>query len=521
MYPFIRILTGWFLLIATVSLPASGQCAFPGLRGQKNSGDSLSQFILTPPAAASPRINGPRVVGLRPGSPLLYTIPATGHRPMRFSVHNLPRGLRLDKKTGQISGTLHVRGKYTMTFRAANRSGKAERQFCLVVGDTIALTPPMGWNSWNAFGKTVDQQKVAAAAEALVNSGLSEHGWSYMIIDGGWSVNRLSDDPLLNGEPYDRDGKINPNGKFPDMKKLAADIHAKGLKFGIHTSPGPETCAVGWTACYGHERENLERFVDWGVDYIKYDWCSYTKIARDNSMEELQKPFLLMRGLLDESPRDIVFSINPGPQGRRSDPWKWGKDVGANMWRTTGDINDKWQSVSRIGFSQQYAGYAGPGHWNDPDMLVLGTVGWDLGLRPTKLTPDEQYTHVSLWCLLAAPLMIGCDLTRIDPFTFSLLSNDEVLDIDQDPLGKPASVVREEGDRLIYSRPLEDGSIAVGLFNKGTEKAVVTARWTDLGLSGRQSVRDLWRQKDLGVFQNEFVAEVAPHGVILVKITPH
>lgn len=191
------------------------------------------------------------------------------------------------------------------------------------------------------------------------------------------------------------------------------------------------------------------------------------------------------------------------------------------MWRTTGDINDKWQSVSRIGFSQQYAGYAGPGHWNDPDMLVLGTVGWDLGLRPTKLTPDEQYTHVSLWCLLAAPLMIGCDLTRIDPFTFSLLSNDEVLDIDQDPLGKPASVVREEGDRLIYSRPLEDGSIAVGLFNKGTEKAVVTARWTDLGLSGRQSVRDLWRQKDLGVFQNEFVAEVAPHGVILVKITPH
>ncbi len=490
------------------------------IQKQQSLSDSLKRFILTPPASETPRINGPKVFGVRPGSPFLYTIPATGRRPMTFSADQLPSGLKLDKKNGRITGVLNTKGEYQITLHAKNSLGKAERKFRIVVGDNIALTPPMGWNSWNAFGKTVDQKKVQAAADALVKTGLTEHGWSYVIIDGGWSVNRLATDPLQSGQPYDSLGRINPNRKFPDMKGLGKYIHSKGLKFGIHTSPGPETCASGWTACYGHERQNAERFADWGVDYIKYDWCSYTSIAKDNSMAELQKPFLLMRGILDGIHRDIVFSINPGPQGRKSDPWKWGKDVGANMWRTTGDINDKWSSVSRIGFSQHYSEYAGPGHWNDPDMLVIGTVGWDKGLRPTVLTPDEQYTHVSLWCLLSAPLMVGCDLTKLDDFTISLLTNDEVLDIDQDILGKQATLVSETGDLVVYSKPLEDGAVAVGLFNKGTANAVVTANWADLKISGKQTVRDLWRQKDLGVFDNKYVTEVAPHGVVLVKIKP-
>jgi alpha-galactosidase len=225
-----------------------------------------------------------------------------------------------------------------------------------------------------------------------------------------------------------------------------------------------------------------------------------------------------MRASLDKVPRDILFSFCQYGNGN---VWEWGAETGGNSWRTTDDIKDNWASLSSIGFSQAgHEKYAGPGHFNDPDMMIVGIVGWGPRLHPTGLTPNEQYTHVSLWCLLAAPLLIGCDMTEFDDFTLSLLSNDEVLAVDQDPLGHQAGRVSQDGVLEVWARDLEDGSRAAGLFNRGDAEATVTAKWADLGVTGRQTVRDLWRQADIGQFEGEFHASVPRHGVVLVKVTP-
>ena len=489
-------------------------------------------YILTPKSPGTPRINTPGVIGTRPGNPFYYTIGASGLKPMKFSAKNLPDGLRLNPANGQITGTAPAVGGYDVTIVAENKLGMAEKSLTISVGKEIALTPPMGWNSWNAWGKSVDEKKVRDAATALAKDGLIDYGYKYVVVDGGWSVNQHGTDWLTGGEPYDAEGRINANRKFPDMKGLADYIHGQGLTFGVHTSPGPGTCA-DWTACYGHERQCAERFAEWGVDYIKYDWCTYTRIAKDSSMLELQRPFLLMRNILDGIHRDIVFSINPGPVGRKSDPFKWGKDVGANMWRTTGDINDSWQSVSHIGFTQTYADYASPGHWNDPDMLEVGRIGLDAAQHPSKLTPDEQYAHISLWSLLAAPLMLGCDLTKIDAFTMNLITNTEVLAINQDPLGKQASRIFDKQGEQIWAKEMSDGSKAVGLFWPGREmkdpsdqfrwkdepgKTRITLEAAQIGIKGKFTVRDVWRQKDLGTFDGKFTAEVPFHGVVLLQV---
>jgi alpha-galactosidase len=223
-----------------------------------------------------------------------------------------------------------------------------------------------------------------------------------------------------------------------------------------------------------------------------------------------------MRAALDKVPRDIVFSFCQYGMG---DVWTWGAETGGNCWRTTGDITDTWRSMSGIGFGQNgHEKYAGPGHWNDPDMLVVGNVGWGPSLHPTRLTPNEQYTHISLWCLLSAPLLIGCDMTQMNDFTKSLLSNDEVLAVDQDSLGHQAARVAKQGPLEVWAKDLENGSKAVGLFNRGDDEAQVTAKWSDLGIKGMQTVRDLWRQKDLGLFEDEFKAAVPRHGVVLVNV---
>jgi alpha-galactosidase len=289
------------------------------------------------------------------------------------------------------------------------------------------------------------------------------------------------------------------------------------LKIGLYSSPGRQTCA-GYAACYGHEEQDARTFAAWGFDYLKYDWCSYDKIAKDHTLPELKKPYVVMRRALDGAPRDIVYSLCQYGMG---DVWKWGEEVGGNCWRTTGDITDSWQSVEEIGFSQAgHEIFAGPGHWNDPDMLVVGKVGWGPELHPTSLSADEQYTHISLWSLLASPLLIGCDMTQLDPFTLNLLTNDEVLDINQDPLGKQARRVASQGECEIWSKKLEDGSCAVGLFNRGDDAARVTAAWSELGLPGFQLVRDVWRQQDLGQFPEAYQADVPSHGVVLVRCIP-
>jgi alpha-galactosidase len=375
----------------------------------------------------------------------------------------------------------------------------------------------MGWNSWNCFASAVDDSKVRSAADAMVKSGLINHGWAYVNIDDCWEIKPKTDDPALMGAQRNENGMINTNRKFPDMKGLSDYIHAQGLKMGIYSSPGPLTCA-GYTASYQFEENDARQYAAWGIDYLKYDWCSYGRIAKDGSLPEHQKPYKVMRDALNKVQRDIVFSLCQYGMG---DVWKWGGEVGGNSWRTTGDIEDTWESMSKIGFSQAgHELYAKPGNWNDPDMLVVGKVGWGPQLHQTKLSPNEQYTHISLWCLLNSPLLIGCDMTQLDEFTESLLTNDEVLEVSQDPLGKQAAQVIKAGDLEVWAKDLEDGSKAVGLFNRGVWKSEIKVKWSDLGIQGSKVVRDLWRQQNLGEFGDEFKVFVPRHGVMLVKITP-
>ena len=460
--------------------------------------------VLTPPSPATPAIHGAKIFGVRPGSPFLFTVAATGDLPISYSARHLPRGLRLDSATGRITGSLDKPGTYLVTLRVKNSQGSASRPFKIVCGDTLALTPPLGWNSWNCFASAVSDGDVRAAADAMVSSGLIRHGWTYINIDDTWEADR------------DSEGKILSNKKFPDMKALADYVHAKGLKIGIYSSPGPKTCA-GYTASYQHEGDDARRYAEWGFDYLKYDWCSYGHIAPHPDHDELMKPYQLMHGELVKVQRDIVFSLCQYGMGN---VWEWGAQVGGNCWRTTGDIVDTWGSMSANGFhSAGIEKYAGPGHWNDPDMLVVGQVGWSANVRPTRLTPNEQYTHISLWCLLDSPLLIGCDMTKLDPFTLNLLTNDEVLDVNQDPLGQQASRVVQNGFLEIWAKDLEDGSKVVGLFNRGPSDADVTVKWSDLGISGSRMVRDLWRQKDLGKSDGEFTSHVTRHGVTLIKVS--
>ncbi len=461
--------------------------------------------VLTPPPSPKPRINGAKVFGVRPGSPFLFTIAATGHRPMQFSATGLPSSLLLEPGTGRITGKLNEPGTYRVELTAQNDLGVAKREFKIVCGDTLALTPPLGWNSWNCFGCDVNQGNVTAAADAMVSSGLIEHGWTYINIDDCWEAGR------------DAEGNVLSNQKFPDMKALADYIHSKGLRLGLYSSPGPKTCA-GHTGSYQHEEQDARRYAEWGFDYLKYDWCSYGGIAPHPDHAAYLKPYQVMSAALRAVPRDIVFSLCQYGMGN---VWEWGAEVGGNCWRTTGDISDSWSSMSGIGFGQAgHEKYAGPGHWNDPDMLVIGYVGWSSHVRATHLTPNEQYTHISLWSLLCAPLLIGCDMTKLDPFTLNLLTNDEVLEVNQDPLGRAAGRVSKDEETEVWAKPMEDGSLAVGLFNRGDDETVVKAAWSDLHLTGKHAVRDLWRQKDMGTFTGEFQASIPRHGVVLVKIAP-
>jgi alpha-galactosidase len=499
--------------------------------------------IRTPPAPPAPRINGPDIFGVRPDHPFLYHIPATGDRPMTFSVANLPAGLRVNQETGEITGQLDKPGDYMVTLRAKNSLGADAKQFKIVVGETIALTPPMGWNSWNCWGSHVDEQKVLEVAKAMVSSGLINHGWTYINIDDSWQGWR--------GGPFHA---LQGNKKFPDMKKLCDEVHTLGLKIGIYSTPwvtsyagypggSSENPEGAWTKPTGPKRVNrnilpwaigkyhfdtndADQWAAWGVDYLKYDW---NPIELPETVE--------MYDALRHSGRDIVFSLSNNLNIKNAPAIS----KVANSWRTTGDIRDNWYSVTGNGFASQnrWAKYSSPGHWNDPDMLVVGQVGWGHP-HPTGLTPNEQYSHITLWCLLAAPLLLGCDMNHLDSFTLNLLENDEVLAVDQDSLGKQATRVAEYGQPVtiteirrgrsnrhrelepfqIWARPLADGSHAVGLFNLSDKTAPVTVKWSELQITGKHEVRDLWRQKNLGEFEGSFSMPVGPHGAELVKIEP-
>lgn len=492
--------------------------------GSINSYDECP-YITTPASSPEPRINGTRLFGVRPGSPFLFTIPVTGERPVKYEARNLPAGLVCDQNTGQITGVIEKPGEYLTVFKATNAKGSAEREFRIVCGDRLALTPHMGWNSWYIWENNVTDRIMREAADAMVSTGMMDHGYSYVNIDDCWSVKPSSKDSTLLGEPRDKNGMINSNKRFPDMKALTDYIHSKGLKAGIYTSPGPYTCG-GYIGAYRFEEKDIARYVDWGFDFLKYDWCSYGTIGRENYLPDLKKPYLLMSEILRKQKRDIILNICQYGMG---EVWKWGKEVGGNSWRTAGDLGMSFEDIGRAIFRDGFDEYSrdslhlygGPGGWNDPDYLLVGYLSNFNGkIEWTSLTPDEQYTCLSLWSLVAAPFILSGDITRLDEFTLQLLTNDEIIEVDQDPLGKPGFRVSKSGEKEVWMRHLEDGSVSVGLFNRGETVDMVSTFWKDLGLTGEQKVRDLWRQKDLGIFNEKFTAKVGRHGVVMLRLWP-
>lgn len=465
-----------------------------------------SQPSIAPANNSKLAVNEPRVSGATPGRPFLFRIPATGEGKLSFSAAGLPEGLKLDENTGIISGSLKKDGESAVELTVKNLRGTVTSKLTIVAGHhKLAQTPPMGWNSWNVWAATVDAEKIRAAADWLVKTGLANHGYQYINIDDGWEGKR------------DEKGIMHTNEKFGDMKALADYVHCKGLKLGIYSSPGPKTCQ-GLAGSYQHEAKDAQTYAAWGIDYLKYDLCSYKELLKDQSVEELKKPYEIMGQALDGVDRDMVYSLCQYGLG---DVWKWGTSIGGNLWRTTGDIGDKWGTITRLGFGEaSLEKYAGPGHWNDPDMLVVGKLGqgWGARIHPTELNHHEQVTHITLWSMLAAPLLIGCDLSQLDTFTINLLSNDEVIAVDQDPLGKEAGPRIVKGLTEIWTRQLADGATAVALFNRSPQPERISVNWTDLGLRSHGRVRDLWQRKDLGVVKGVSFYDVPAHGAVLLRV---
>lgn len=504
-------------------------------------GDSLpkyvsnndEKYILTPAPKETPKINGPKIFGATPGNPFLYTIAATGNRPIRFSAEKLPAGLVLDPETGIITGEIRKRGSYTATLKAENELGHSKTELKIVIGDTIALTPPMGWNGWNSWEAHIDRAKVIASTDAMVKTGLRDHGWSYINIDDSWQGKR--------------GGKLNalqPNEKFPEIKQMVDYIHSLGLKAGIYSTPYISSYGsyVGGSSefpnggeshdsikinkqpymhigKYRFETNDASQMAEWGFDFLKYDW-RIDVVSTERMSDALKK-----------SGRDIVFSLSNNAPFEKVNDWK----RLSNMYRTGPDIKDSWGSLYLTTFTlDKWGPYTGPGHWADPDMMIVGKVSIGPVLHDTRLTPDEQYSHVTIFSLLAAPMLIGCPIDQLDPFTLSLLTNDEVIEVNQDPLGKPARLMADEYGVQIWLKPMADGSYAVGLFNTADygKSPQSYFRWGnespkqfifdfDKGrLNGKYKLRDLWRQKDLGDFTGSFKTEIPHHGVKMLRMYP-
>jgi alpha-galactosidase len=356
-------------------------------------------------------------------------------------------------------------------------------------GNGPAQTPPMGWNSWNHFACKVTDADVRSAADAIVSTGMKSAGYIYVNIDDCWQGTR------------DEKGVLHPNEKFPDMKGLSDYVHAKGLKLGIYSSPGPKTCA-GYEGSLGHEESDAQAYAHWGIDYLKYDYCSF-----QGDFAAQMAAYKKMHEALEKAGRAIVFSLCQYGMDR---VWRWGPSVGGNLWRTTDDISDDYDRMAYIGFGQNgLERFAAPGHWNDPDMLEVGNG---------KMNKDEYLTHMSLWCLLAAPLLAGNDLSKMTPDTLAILTNPEVIAVDQDALGIQGHRVAQEGQLEVWVKLLADGSRAVGLFNRGESVMPVTAYFRDVGVGDTASVRDLWEKSDLGMFNSSFTTQVPKHGVVLLKL---
>lgn len=364
----------------------------------------------------------------------------------------------------------------------------------------VAATPPMGWNSWNHFHNKVEDATIRAQADAMVASGMRDAGYLYINIDDTWEAGR------------DAQGNIQTNSKFPDMKALADYVHSKGLKLGIYSSPGAKTCAK-YEGSLGHEEQDARTYANWGIDYLKYDLCGLREPMKSASSPEaahklMVDAYIKMRDALRSTGRPIVYSLC---QYGNDAVWRWGADVGGNLWRTTGDISDKYASMAQIGFTQAgLARFAGPGHWNDPDMLEVGNGG---------MNADEYKTHMSLWAILAAPLLAGNDLTTMAPETVAMLTNRDVIAIDQDKEGKQGDRVWVEGPIEVWIKPLSGGAKAIGIFNRHPSAITAQPDLNKLGIRNGVKVKDIWQNKEMNL-SSDYSVTIPGHGVVLLRTLP-
>lgn len=416
------------------------------------------------------------------------------------------------KRLGQLAA---VAGFLVLGFS----SGRAQTQ-------DLAATPPMGWSTWNYFRHDISDALIRAQADAMVSSGMRDAGYVYVNIDGGWEGYR------------DASGVLHPNRDFPDMKALGDYIHSKGLKFGIYSGPGPGTCA-GAPASYGYEAQDAKLFASWGVDFVKYDLCSFREIMAKESGADpdlevqpkmninfaevmaqqpaavTQKSDAIMEAAYEKMHQAILASGRPMMyslcQYGYANVWQWGPKVGGNLWRTSGDVSENYASVTENGFREAgLARYAGPGHWNDPDILEIGNG---------KMSADESRTNLSLWAILAAPLIAGNDLANMTPETKSILLNKEVIAVDQDRLGRQGDRAYESGPLQIWTKPLSGGDLAVALFNGIDSPTKMTLRLADVGWHGSVDARDLWAHKDVGALRGDYTVMVPGHGVVMLRLS--
>jgi len=477
-------------------------------------------LILTPAPKPQPRLNGPLVYGGRPGHPFLYRIPCQGDRPIQFSITRLPKELKLDKETGIISGIIPSKGEYELVIQAANSSGKDKRNFKIIAGEKLALTPPMGWNHWYTHYNRITDKIMREAADIMISSGMADVGYQYVNIDQGWQNALKSDDLKRVGPSRDEKGNILSNYYFPDMEGLTDYIHTKGLKAGIYTSPGPTTCGA-FPGSYLHEEQDALQFAAWGFDFLKYDLCSYRKfLENDKSLAALQKPYLQMGNILKSLDRDIIYNLCQYGFG---DVWKWGAEVGGNSWRTAGDFGLHLDHLFDVALKNaEHWEYSKPGGWNDPDYILIGWVGnarKETLPELTTMPPNMQYAYMSLWSLMATPLIYSGDMSKLDEFTLNILCNPEVIEVNQDPLGIGGRVIKNTDSSFLMIKDLVDGSKAVGLFNRSMEPTNVSVDWESLQIKGQQTVRDLWRQEEIGKYRRQFSIVVPSQGVVMVKIS--
>jgi alpha-galactosidase len=483
----------------------------------------------------APRINGPRVVGVRPGSPFLFRVPAVGPPPLAYRAEGLPDGLALDRHSGIIEGRVDVPGRYAVRLQVADAHRRAERTLVIEVGERVCLTPPMGWNSWYAYSEGVSEAAVRRTAAALHDSGLAAHGWNHVCIDDCWQGER--------GGPY---GAIQPNDRFGDLGQLCRDLHGLGLKVGLYSTPwigtyagflggtslGTDTPEAGavplserlqrgqifgrYPGC--HERgadrvgprwlfgADVRQWDQWGIDFVKVDW-------HPNDVPTTERIAADLRG----AGRDIVLSLSnnaslgDAPSLRRL----------ANLWRTTGDVEDTWESISSIASAQaDWLPHISPGHWIDPDMLQVGRIGVPNtvggAFRQTRLSADEQTYQMSLWCVLSAPLFLSCDVAALDSFTLGLLTNDEVIAIDQDTLGA-APTHHPCGEIDIWRKDLAGGAVCVGFFNRADRAVTHDIDWSLLDVPRRSVVRDLWSHRTLGETSEACAVRIPGHGAVLLR----